>query len=323
MPAVHLSTIISRTSSSLLSHISHLAKSFPNYPLLFTLSHNGTDSAVDLSRVVGQLTNFSSQSIGCLSAPLPGPHSEFTACSLAIFDPQNVAAVFHSTVPGKQRAQVGRWRPVGQKKKLDEDPPSNQGWWKEGHVKDWEDVWNSSVETQVLPEGLKGKESVIRYKLRCLFDLHFRDVSSIVYLTDDAPEGLSSSLLFNYSNSSQVGLVASSTPFVNGRPFTLFHNKNVYDMGAVGIALKRSAKPSVRDFAARVSFVGLTPISDPMNLTRCTSLYLHVLANDYICACMQMRRKHDHLVGRPKGNSITTIPYSRIWPSSDSFRSRR
>ncbi|KAF8333659.1 hypothetical protein F5887DRAFT_993643 [Amanita rubescens] len=251
MPVLHLSTIISRNSTSLLSHISRLARSFPNHPLLFTLSHNSTtDSAVDLSRIVGQLTTFSSQSIGCLSAPLPGPHSGFTACSLAIFDPQNVAAVFRSTVPGRQRAQVGRWRPVGQKKELDKDLRLGQGWWQGESVKDWENVWNSSVETQVLPEGLKGKE----------------DISSIVYLTDDAPEGLSSSLLSNYSNSSQIGLVASSTPFVNGRPFTLFHNKHVYDLGAVGIALKGS---STRDFASGVSFVGLSPVSKPMNVTRC------------------------------------------------------
>jgi hypothetical protein len=58
--------------------------------------------------------------------------SGFTACSLAIFDPQNVAAVFRSTVPGKQRAQVGRWRPVGQRKELDED---QKGWWQRGNVK--------------------------------------------------------------------------------------------------------------------------------------------------------------------------------------------
>src|SRR6266576_7034941 len=139
MPALHLSTIISRNSSSLLSHISHLARSFPNHPLLFTLSPTSTDSAVDLSRIVGQLTTFSSQSIGCLSAPLPGPHSGFTACSLAIFDPQNVAAVFRSTVPGKQRAQVGRWRPVGQRKEPGEEPQLDQDWWQRESVKDWED----------------------------------------------------------------------------------------------------------------------------------------------------------------------------------------
>lgn len=162
MPAVHLSTIISRSSSAILSHISHLAGSFRNYPLLFTLSHNNAIPVDDLSSIVDQLTTFSTQSIGCLSAPLPGPHSRFTACSLAIFDPLNVAAVFRSTIPGTQRAQVGRLRPVGQRTELGEAQQFDG--WQRGDVKDWEDLWNANVHTQKLPDELEGmkSESVIQ-----------------------------------------------------------------------------------------------------------------------------------------------------------------
>ncbi|KAK2462768.1 hypothetical protein APHAL10511_005159 [Amanita phalloides] len=248
MTALHLSTIISRSSTAILSHISHLAKSFPNHPLLFTLSHN-TPSTDDLSDIVGKLTNFSSQSIGCLSAPLPGPHSSFTACSLAIFDPRN-AVMFRSTIPGRQQAQVGRWRPVGQKVMEEE-----QSSWRDDRlvdVEDWEDVWNSATGIRKLPEELEG----------------LRDISSIIYLTDHAPEGLSGSIS-QFSNSSKVGLVASSTPFVTGRPFTLFRNQNIYDSGAVGIALRRSRIPSSNDFTTKISFAGLSPISKPMTVTQC------------------------------------------------------
>lgn len=160
MAVVHLSTIISRSSSAILSHISHLAGSFRNHPLLFTLSHNAATPADDLSSLVAQLTAFSTQSVGCLSAPLPGPHSSFTACSLAVFDPLSVAAVFRSTIPGRQQAQVGRWRPVGQKP-AEHGEALQFGGWQGGGVKDWEDVWNASVHTQRLPDELEGSKSVI------------------------------------------------------------------------------------------------------------------------------------------------------------------
>ena len=35
----------------------------------------------------------------------------------------------------------------------------------------------------------------------------------------------------------QLGLVASPTPFLNGKPFTLFRNGQLYTNGAVGVAL--------------------------------------------------------------------------------------
>ncbi|KAF8621401.1 hypothetical protein AX15_007813 [Amanita polypyramis BW_CC] len=266
MPALHLSTIISRSSSSILSHISHLSKSFPNHPLLFTLSHN-TSSADDLSNLVEKLTNFSSQSVGCLSAPLPGPHSIFTACSLAIFDPANVVT-FRSTVPGRPQAQVGRWRPVGQGGVKEREWDHQEGCITD--VKDWGDVWNRSAGTGRLPDELEG--------------LHPDDTMSIIYMTDRAPEGLSNSLS-QFSNSSKMGLVASSTPFVTGRPFTLFRNNNVYDSGAVGIALRKSKKPIVYDFSTNVSFLGMTPVSKPMSVTRfvvfptCVFLFLFIFKN--------------------------------------------
>lgn len=41
----------------------------------------------------------------------------------------------------------------------------------------------------------------------------------------------------------QFGLVSSSTPFLTGRPFTLFHNTNILSSGAVGLCLHSSGNP--------------------------------------------------------------------------------
>ena len=37
--------------------------------------------------------------------------------------------------------------------------------------------------------------------------------------------------------------MASSTPFVTGRPFTLFYNNEIHSSGAVGICLDAPAPP--------------------------------------------------------------------------------
>ena len=55
---------------------------------------------------------------------------------------------------------------------------------------------------------------------------------------------------------------------MTGRPFTLFRNNNIYDSGAVGIALRRSRKSVIYDFPTNVSFLGMTPISKPMTVTQ-------------------------------------------------------
>jgi len=60
----------------------------------------------------------------------------------------------------------------------------------------------------------------------------------------------------------KLGLVASSTPFVTGRPVTLFKNRDIYSSGAVGIALTGLA-PKVRSV-----FPGLRAITERLTVTR-------------------------------------------------------
>ena len=61
----------------------------------------------------------------------------------------------------------------------------------------------------------------------------------------------------------KVGLVAASTPFVTGRPFTLLHDQLVYSAGAVGLALISPIKPTVVS-----AFLGLKAITPVLTVTR-------------------------------------------------------
>lgn len=89
-----------------------------------------------------------------------------------------------------------------------------------------------------------------------------------------------------------MGLVGSSTPFhtEDGRPFSLFKGEEVYQDGAIGIAIidsKGKAKELVVDYAGMESFGGA-----PMEVTQCVTISLHLtlIANKDI----QSKRKYCH-----------------------------
>src|ERR1700722_3453330 len=63
----------------------------------------------------------------------------------------------------------------------------------------------------------------------------------------------------------KVGLIASSTPFITGRPVTLFHNDKIYSSGAVGVALTGLQKDTPRP---RIDFPELMAISEGLTITR-------------------------------------------------------
>jgi small ligand-binding sensory domain FIST len=70
-------------------------------------------------------------------------------------------------------------------------------------------------------------------------------------------------LRLKYTYTLKIGLIASSTPFVTGRPVTLFHNANVHSSGAVGIALTGGGIPR-----SSIEFPGLKSITPPLIVTR-------------------------------------------------------
>ena len=61
----------------------------------------------------------------------------------------------------------------------------------------------------------------------------------------------------------KLGLFASSTPFVTGRPYTLIFNGSVKSSGAVGLALSAGPRP-----VPKTAFPGQRAISAPLKVTR-------------------------------------------------------
>ena len=72
-----------------------------------------------------------------------------------------------------------------------------------------------------------------------------------------------SSTLQTKSHKPKLGLFASSTPFVTGRPYTLLFNGSVKSSGAVGFALSGGSCP-----VAETAFPGLCAITAPLKVTQ-------------------------------------------------------
>ncbi|RPD66989.1 hypothetical protein L226DRAFT_477042 [Lentinus tigrinus ALCF2SS1-7] len=252
--AVHMSTIVSRKTVDILSHLSQLRPTLASHPLLYTISVSQHTDSTDLSQLVASLKSLSGSSIGCLSAPIPSARpswQQYTAVSVASFDAK-YATTFRSTIAGRKAAQVGRWHAMHQKEKQQDTQDYSQDI-------DWESALSRSYESDaVLPE---------------LRDLSDKDTDSILYLSDNAPEGLNS-VLSRFSSASKLGLIATSTPFVTGRPYTLFYNDSIHSDGAVGICLSSGPCSS-----AWSEYPGLEAITRPMIVTNAEGNLVNALDN--------------------------------------------
>ncbi|TFK69551.1 hypothetical protein BDN72DRAFT_840280 [Pluteus cervinus] len=239
--SLYASTLLTRSPTALLSQLSRLSKTYKDNSSIFALSCN--IDAPNLSSLVHELTNFSSETAGCLSAPLPGNGREdMISCSVAVFD-KCQATMFRSTIPGREAPQVGRWHSFRRKVEVPHQSPEVDA---SGNV-DWNGLWDRYGSSSGLPIELQ--------------HLKTREVDLIVYFSDPSHEGLSNNL-DTFSNATKLGLISASTPFVTGRPVTLFHNQSVYSSGAVGVALS-----GVLRSKAQVDFTGLTPLSKPLTVT--------------------------------------------------------
>jgi len=216
--------------------------------LLFALSSN----APDLSQTVDQLGHLAAQSVGCLSAP---EHPDVVSCSVALLDARKTTP-FRSDIPGRVPAQVGRWHsPKRMQEKTtsaDESMPLDFG-------VDWEEVWSKGVSAPPLPRELQ--------------KLQFSEANSIIYFSDDAPEGLVNSLR-QLPRSDKMGMICSSTPFVTGRPFTMFFNNEVYSEGAVGVAISGASHSFHADFPTN-----LRSITPEVSITSCEGNLINSLDN--------------------------------------------
>lgn len=209
--ALHTSTILARTPAAIFSHLSRLQTTYEKHVLLFCLSANSPD----LQNLVSRLTSFSSQTTGCLSAPL-GETGDLISCSLAIFD-KTKTTQFRSTIAGRVAPQVGRWHAFRHKGKGPQPPMELDGLGEQGkgfENVDWDAVWDRSARSAMLPKELEG----LRYALASRFRRSLKyepkahiyysrpqDVNSFLFLSDGAPEGLSNALSA-FPSTTKVGL---------------------------------------------------------------------------------------------------------------------
>jgi len=153
---LHTSTVLARTPTAILSHISRLSITYSNHSVIFALNAN----APELPALVSRLTKLSAQTIGCLSAPLPGLSSEgLISCSLAVVDSRNTIS-FRSTIPGRPAPQVGRWHAFRQRDDKSEKqlPPGMESGLSESM--NWDDIWDRSAGGNTLPKELQASRCV-------------------------------------------------------------------------------------------------------------------------------------------------------------------
>ncbi|KAL0960900.1 hypothetical protein HGRIS_005909 [Hohenbuehelia grisea] len=265
-------TIVAKTADQIIAKVNTLSKSHAGHTLLFALSASARYRSTDLQSLVDCLHAQFPSSVGCLSAPLlaasnvtdkplaaesnheaePEP---LMSCSIALFEPGR-ATVFRSSIPGKADVQVGRWhafRDTHNERKsslVEVDDRAHERLLHDGMI-DWERIWRREETTSPLPQEL---QSVDR-----------SSIHSILYMSDTAYEGLANTLSTCLPRTNLLGLIGTSTPFITGRPVTLFHNGHILQSGAVGLALTGTNEGSAPTMRAR--YPGWTSISPTYKVT--------------------------------------------------------
>ncbi|KAG2130666.1 uncharacterized protein EDB93DRAFT_1179731 [Suillus bovinus] len=244
---IRAQTVVARTPNALLASLDrfHLQSKAKSGTFLFALSAP-SDA---LSIITSRLKSHFPRHIGCLSSPLPAYRSHIM-CAVALLN----GITFRSTIAGRADPQVGRWHAT-RHPSLQQLPARQSNVFEElnrdfGRV-NWEDIWDGSAMAaqEMMPVELRTARP--------------EDVSSILYFSDKAPEGIAKVLKANFPHSHELGFLASSTPFITGRPVTLFHDGKIYSDGAVGIALQ----PSLGHTSLKVEFPGLVDLTPDLQIT--------------------------------------------------------
>ncbi|KAG8949804.1 hypothetical protein FRC03_000240 [Tulasnella sp. 419] len=249
-------TILARTSSALLSYVRSRVVPPQTSTLLYSISSNN-----DTSLFPEFIAHFNKNvAIGTLSHKLPSISHPYS-CSLTTFESGD-CTTFRSEIPGRAPISVGRWHlptssnpPRKQERTDDLEKILNSG----GSFKDaWSDKTSKGdAQNAPLPLGLR----------------NLSNVQSVVYLSENAHEGISASLDLHFPGVPKLGIIGSSTPFVTGRPFTLLQGTRAYSDGAVGIAI------CGYDHGPRyhLGYEGLQRISDPYTVTSATQNLVHTI----------------------------------------------
>ncbi|PAV17235.1 hypothetical protein PNOK_0729900 [Pyrrhoderma noxium] len=242
-------TYLFRSHSQLRDVITPLRDLYAGHSLLFSLSHN----TPDLEHAISQLSSCSGETLGCLSSPLPVENpSHMFSCSIAVFEKER-SVPFSTLESSDMTIQIGRARSYRKQEMEYEGNSKNP---QLHNISSWDRLWDERHSIS-LPKELKNK----------------RNIQSFVYFTGSDSWGLGSTLHHHFPTSCQLGILASSTPFVTGRPNTLFRNGKIQSSGAVGIALLDT--PTHKE----LHYNGLVRLTGPLPVQRSEGNLIHELGD--------------------------------------------
>ncbi|KAG0296941.1 hypothetical protein BGZ96_008130 [Linnemannia gamsii] len=66
---------------------------------------------------------------------------------------------------------------------------------------------------------------------------------------------------------SKIGLMASSTPFITGRPVTMFYDGQLVQDGVLGVSILK--RPAPKQVTTTVTYPSMSPLGPAMQITRC------------------------------------------------------
>lgn len=200
MPWPTLRTYLAPSTQSLLRHLGRLPPPPTTSINFFALSAQ----AEDLEDAVSYLTALPNAIGGLTNSTYRGVQLSVASC------PATSCLPFRSTIPGIPQAEVGRirtYRPPTQEDMASEARLENA---LAGGVTNWNDAMSESGSLE-LPSDLQHARCVMPYMVHCLYlqiDTYTRsnksDISSFLYLSDGAPEGISDSLHRHFPAASQV-----------------------------------------------------------------------------------------------------------------------
>lgn len=157
--------------------------------------------------------------------------------SVAVLTPEEGESIstFYTPASGRGHAEVGKWQRIGTS--WTEDTRGDTPGELEAVIsgKGWDGVWAAAGEEASIDLG--------------------DNTGTVLVLTDANPSPVLRALKDVWV---AAGLVTAPTPFLTGRPNTLFHGSEVYSKGSVGVAISEAA-------SVRIEY-GLEPLDVPMTV---------------------------------------------------------
>ncbi|ORX38487.1 hypothetical protein BD324DRAFT_621048 [Kockovaella imperatae] len=217
-PSIRSSTIFSPNETVLKEVLDHLGSR--NSTILFLLSTSlPTSSLEPFLRV---LNSHCPSSIGSFSIAAPGQ-----APSISIASFSSGSSTFQTSLSGRSDPEVGRWhRP--RKVEREDLKGLDVGEITAIESQDgWAGVWNAEKDVSTIPE------------------LEHSRAKSFLVLSDNHPDPVVQAINGAVPSASAVGLMTAQTPFITGRPHTLFHNGQILSSGSVGIAIEEKLSTDI------------------------------------------------------------------------------